>query len=272
MKNQELTKEVTYPSILFRLKNDYYAVSCRNVVTIMQSPEVEALPEAPKNVTGIFRYMEKVIPVISLRSLFGLPSVEEEANQLNHMLDARKQDHITWVKELDRCTKCRELFTLSKDPHQCALGRWFDHYKPENNTVKIHLQRLDEPHRKLHEAAVKLESCTEEESKHILDRVVSDYMPQVLAVLEETKKVFQEHKRTLLIVIHNGEHSFAMAVDEVLAVEELQDVAAKEEVKKLKGSAYITEIKKSPKLDRLVRLIEDDKLACIAENYQLEQA
>lgn len=271
MEKHEFTEEIFYPSILFRLQNDYYAVSCRNVASIMQLQEVESLPEAPENVLGIFRFREKIIPIISLRSLFGLLSVEEEIQRMNEMLDARKQDHMNWVKELDYCTKQGTLFTLSKDAHQCALGRWYEQYKPENGMIKMQLQKLEEPHRKLHEAAVKLENCdTKEERQGILERVVKEYMPQVLEVLEGTKTVFQEHRRALLIVIERDDNSFALAVDEVLSVEELQDVAAKEEVEKLKGSTCITEIKKSPKLNRLVRLIEDEKLAAMAKNYHLE--
>lgn len=271
MGNQEFIKDITYPSILFRLQNDYYAVSCRNVASIMQSQEVEALPEAPENVLGIFRFREKVIPILSLRSLFGMSSIEEEIQKMNQMLDNRKQDHVTWVKELDHCSRCGDLFTLAKDSHQCALGRWYDNYKPENNTIKMHLQKMEEPHRKLHMAASELEECLEEEKKEkIIKKVSKEYMPQVLAVLEGAKAIFRENMHNLLIVIENGEDAVALAVDEVLAVEELQDVAAKEDVEKLKGSAYITEIKKSPKLNRMVRMIEDDKLTAMAKNYNLE--
>lgn len=281
MSEKDLTENIIYPSILFRLQNDYYAVNCKHVASIMQIPDVESLPEAPKNVIGIFRFREKVIPIICLRSLFGQPTVEQEVEQFVEMLNRRKQDHLNWVKELSHCVQTGELFTLATNPHQCTLGQWYDNYEPENNTIKAQLKKLEEPHRLLHESGHEIEHCKKQyrdeaecaqQQRKILDKVTKDYMPRILNVLEDTKQTFREQKRTLLIVIDNGEDAFAMAVDEVLAVEELTDVAQEQQVEKLKGSVYINEIKKSTKLDRLILMIQDDKLAKLAQNYALEKA
>lgn len=279
MNEQVSSENMTYPTILFKLKNDYYGINCKNVASIMQLPEYERLPKAPENVIGIFRFRERVIPIISLRSLFGLPTAKEEAADFAKMLDKRKDDHINWVKELNRAVNTNEPFTLATDPHKCAFGRWYDQYEPESQTIKFHLKKIEEPHRMLHESALKAKGCSQNHDSCGLDECVKSaltdaehvYMPQIIELLDEAKDIFANHRHSLLIVIETDTDAFALTVDEVLSVEDLVDVATEEQVEKLKGSRYISEIKKSARSSRLVLMIDDHKLEEISQNCKLEE-
>lgn len=278
MNEQVSSENITYPTILFKLKSDYYGINCKNVASIMQLPNYERLPKAPENVVGIFRFREQVIPIISLRTLFGLPTMAEEAAEFAEMLDRRKQDHIHWVKELNHSVNTNEPFTLATDPHKCTFGRWYDNYEPESQTIKFYLKKIEEPHRLLHESALKTRNCLQEHDSETkeqrLREALSDaetvYMPQIIELLDEAKDAFANHNHSLLIVIETESDSFALTVDEVLSVEDLVDVASEEQVDKLKGSKYISEIKKSPKSSRLVLMLDDSKLAEISQNYKME--
>jgi len=280
MNEKGITENNYYPSVLFRLQKNYYSVNCKNVASIIQLPEIELLPDSPKNVLGIFRFQGKVIPVICLRSLFGMQTVEDEQQEFDNMMNARKQDHVVWVKEFAHCANTGDLFTLAKDSTKCALGLWYSRYQPIDGTLKIHLRKMEEPHRKLHAAVEELEYYRanftgqefEEKKSILLKQVSSEYMPQVLNVLEGAKEICRTHRRTLLIVIDTGERQVAISVDEVVSVEELTDVASTEEVKELKGNAYIKEIKKSTRMNRLIFMISDEKLAAMAEEYHLDKA
>jgi len=195
------------------------------------------------------------------------------------MMNARKQDHINWVKEFIRCADTGEPFTLASDENKCALGRWYNQYHTSNGMIRHQLKKIESPHRLLHGTVARLEDCRNhytgaefEAKKEALKReLTSAYMPQVLSILEDSKEIFRSQRRSLLIVIDTGSFSFAMSVDEVLSVEELVDVASTDEIKNLKGSPYIKEIKKSPRIDgRLIFVISDGKLAEIAREYRLE--
>jgi len=242
----------------------------------MLLPDIEELPHTPENVMGIFKFRDEVIPVVCLRSLFGKPSIEEEVKAFSDMMDARKQDHVNWVKEFDRCAGCGAVFTLAADAHQCALGCWYDQYEPDSATMRMQLRRMEEPHTKIHQSVGELEECRklykgeefEKKKQDILDRLEKDYMPKVLSVLEEAKTMYSQDRRTLLIVIDTGETSYAMAVDEVISVEMLSDVSTEEKVEKLKGSTYIKGIRRSPRMARLVFVINDIKLGRMAQDYR----
>ena len=44
-------------------------------------------------------------------------------------------------------------FSLSRDPHQCAFGKWYDNFKTDNEDLRSILNRFDEPHKKIHALA-----------------------------------------------------------------------------------------------------------------------
>lgn len=281
MENLSASESATttnYPYILFRLKKDFYAINCKNVASIMQMTDYEQLPNTPENVEGIFKFSSQVIPIISLRKLFSFPTLEQESAEFSAMLDQRKQDHINWVKELNRCVKQETPFTLAMDPHKCAFGRWYDRYESDSPTIKFHLRKIEEPHRLLHECAQRAQNCAKDHDSCSLETCLSDtlsdaesnYMPKIIELLDEAKDMFAAHLRSMLIVIDTGKDMFAVIVDEVLAVEDLIDIATEDQVDKLKGSRYITEIKKSAKSSRLVFLINELKLAEISENFKLK--
>ena len=156
-----MSKEIKYPYIVFKLVDTYYCVSSECISTIVQLPQYDKIPESPETVTGMFRYRNQVIQMLDLRTTFGFKSLAEECRDFEKMIDARKQDHIKWVNELETAVTAGTPFLLGRDPHQCALGRWYDSFTSENNVVNFHLRKIDDPHKRLHMAADNIEHCAE---------------------------------------------------------------------------------------------------------------
>ncbi len=73
--------------------------------------------------------------MMDLRITFGLKPIVEECKDFEQMIDARKQDHIHWVNELERYIKEGGSFTLAKDSHQCAFGKWYDNFTTDNHQL-----------------------------------------------------------------------------------------------------------------------------------------
>lgn len=269
---QREEENISYPSVVFQIKSAYYAVSSEYVAAIMQIPQYEILPDAPKSLVGLVNFREKVIPIISVRVLFGMPTLREESAAFTAMLEQRKQDHIHWVQELNRSVQDNVPFTLAKDPHKCEFGRWFDHYEPDNHTIRFHLNKIEEPHRLLHETAAALEKFQkdpdqEQRQKKMKAAVLQAeelYMPKILDLLEEAKELFDAVNHSILIVIEHPLNTFAIAVDSVISVEELADAEGKTDLQMLRGSQYLSKIKKSTKLTRLILLLDDGRVAEIA--------
>ncbi len=265
-----------YPSILFKVKNNIYSINSKNILSIMQLPAYEAVPDAPAYVTGMFLFRKDVIPMLDLRSVFGIPTLQEEYNSFTDMIEARIQDHINWVKELEKTTKEHTKFTLATDPHLCTFGKWYYSYKPTNNEIAHHLKKIDAPHRNLHHTAIEIENCdmiADEETRkkqknEILNHAKREYMPEIMRLLHETKELFHAAYKEMVLVL-NESHPVGLVVDEVLAVETLTKISDGEAMKQFQNQEYVECIYKSTKIPNLILSLNEQKLLKFTQDLEI---
>ncbi len=261
--------ENTFPWVVFKIKDNYYCVNSGDIATILRLPEYEQIPTSPSYMTGIFPYRGDIIQMLDLRTVFGLPTQTQEYEEFAEMLDARKQDHIKWVAALEHSVKTNEPFTLAADPHQCAFGRWYDSYIPENEAVRSHLKRIEDPHRNLHHAAEEAAACKQECDKckretclqDILHRAKEQYMPLILQLLDKTKSTFRERVFREMVLIRNDGSRLGLVVDEVVAVEHLESMNSEHIGHDGLGSVkFLTGIKTSPTVSSAILELNTQKL------------
>lgn len=258
-------EELACPYIVFKVRNNRYCINSRHVATIMQLPSFQVVPDVPAFVTGIFTHRDGVVQMLDLRTIFNIPSLNQEYKAFSDMLDVRKEDHVRWVAELDRTMKTGEKFSLATDPHQCAFGKWYDQFKTDNQTLRFHLNKIDEPHRLLHHAAHEMTECKQECDscqrdeclKSIMTRVKDQYMPVVLRLLDEAKDIFHStvyHEMVLVL----SDVAAGIVVDEVLAVEELEDMG--DQTSALHAVRYISAVKRSSKIPGIILELNEQSI------------
>lgn len=267
MKQTELQNdEIIFPSIVFKLNQSLYSIGSRHVVSIMQLPEYQLLPDAPPSVLGMMLFRGEAVPLLDLRSVFGQPTLKQENEAFNAMLEARKQDHIHWVTELERCTMMNEPFPLATDPHQCAFGKWYDHYQSDSHTINFHLKKIDEPHRLLHQAALDVERCShhcescerDECLKTILERAKASYVPTIVNLLDSAKELFKDAYREMVLVLKDR-RSVGIVVDEVLSVEDLSDLGGEGGGQNFQ-TGYVRAVKKSVRNKDVILELDEERL------------
>lgn len=270
-----MEEEIKYPYIVFKIADSYYCVSSGYISTIVQLPQYDKIPAAPANVTGMFRYRGQVIQMLDLRLTFGFKSLKEECREFEQMIDARKQDHIKWVNELERTTQSGDVFLLGRDPHQCALGRWYDNFTSENNLVNFHLRKIDDPHKMLHKAASEMDRCKEESGNtcqlgacqnDVMEKVKHEYMPSILQLLDETKDVFRSSMYREMVLLLDGT-KWGIVVDEIVAVEHLDIIDQREE--HLVGqTSFISNVLEGEKREDLIFELNIDALTNKMKEYE----
>ena len=254
-----MEKEIKYPYILFKIAGSLYCINSKYISTIVQLPDYSKIPAAPANVTGMFKHRNEVVQMLDLRITFGLKSISDECREFEEMIDARKQDHINWVKELEHFIEEGGSFRLAKDPHQCALGKWYDSFKTDNLTITTHLRKIEEPHAKLHMAADEAErckkdckNCSKEECLfNILKQVKNESMPTILNLLDQTKDLFRSTIYKEMVLILDG-IKWGIVVDEIVAVEELDPIESRDEDPMAKRCSYINHVMESPTSEGLI--------------------
>lgn len=217
--------------LTIKLETQLYAIDSSYVesISLLEEP-ISTLAESSVIKPGIIHSRGNVIPIINLRAALGLKTLEEEQNAFEEMLEQRKNDHIHWVQEMERCMNEEDTFHLATDPHKCAFGKWYDSYHTDNQSISFHLRKIDEPHRNLHHTAHLAFECPQncdecERDKCLFDQLKEDahtYMNIVVTLLDEAKTIFRENARTMCITIKDKNNSLlGLLVDEVLAVEPL---------------------------------------------------
>jgi len=60
----------------FRLKNELFAINVSKVLTILEMKPITKVPNSPEYMRGVINLRGNVLPVIDMRTKFGMPSVE----------------------------------------------------------------------------------------------------------------------------------------------------------------------------------------------------
>jgi len=218
-------------SLIFKLKGNLYAIDVNNIGGISLLPnEVTPMPSSQPYVKGIVKIHDKLITVVDLRELLNMANLESDYSSFKNMLDLRKEDHINWVSTLCECVEKKIPFTLTTNPHECALGKWLDNFKSESESINFHLSKLNVPHAQLHQDAIKIfgfQKEAGEKSERLIKRELNylkrELMPSILNLIDETKNVFlSEFKSLLLCLDYEGNKSLGVLVDKVMGVEETQ--------------------------------------------------
>ncbi len=276
MKRNLISGDVAdFPSLTFRVGGHFCAISARHVSGIMLMPDVVTpIPQVPAYCLGLVDVRGYVVPLIDLRTLFGLPSLKSQYHDFCDMIDSYKADHETWVNTLRECIVSKTPFPLSANAHGCHLGKWYDSYTPANQSVASQLKKLEEPHERFHESAALYEQYlanptgkpTLADVKTLFERSATLYKPEILKVLEDTKESFlREYQSILIILEQDNETVLSFIVDSVDTVETITRVPQAQEGGFWENSQFVLGIGRGERSTTNILMLDDMALCELAK-------
>lgn len=219
------------PWVVFKLKDEFFAISSQNVMSIVKAPKITILPQTPEYIKGIFRYRDEIFRLVDLRRLFSMKSTEEEYKEFSDLMDARANDHKNWLEELDKSVSEKRQFSLTTDPHKCAFGKWYDNFHSDNFLLQDLLQKFELPHKKIHAIAVKVEEAKQvgdfEKAHELIEKERKGNLAEMLNLFGEIKVVYKNMFSDLAVIMKDGNRKCAIAVDSVTSVETLNEIDTK---------------------------------------------
>ncbi|MDY2997901.1 MAG: chemotaxis protein CheW [Faecalimonas sp.] len=234
-----------------RLQEQLYAIDCRYVDSIFEiTQNITALPKADDSILGLIHVRGTMLPVLDLRKLFQMKTVQEEMAEFQDMISLMKKDHIDWVNTLKRCVDTQEEFTLATDPHCCKFGRWYDQYKPTSQVVQHYFGQINEPHIRLHQSALHCFAATDEaEKQRIIKEEAEKAMEQVLKSLDDAVDAYQKSYHKMCVTISDGVSQIGILVDEIVSTEELNHI---QELNFSSRESYVHTVAQTPKESNLL--------------------
>ena len=224
--------------LVFTLADQKYAVHVAGVreLTPSRDHEIRQLPQSPEHVVGALSLRGKVIAVRDLRTMIGLSSLDAETKEMIELLEAREQDHIKWIDELKRSVNEDREFTLARDPHKCAFGKWYDALVSDegrlqkltnsNFTLYRLIGQLDTPHKTIHSIANKVTKLMREQDNEgahrIIDHTSQRELGTMMSLLGQIRELLHSLRKPLIIVLESDDRRLGIQVDSVDSVVRIQ--------------------------------------------------
>ena len=255
------------PYLIFSVKERFFAISAGFIQEMLAVPAITHLPDAPPYVRGVINIRGKVYKLIDMRMRLGMKSHKQENEELIESLSEREKEHKNWLNELENCIKEDREFTLGVDPHKCKFGQWYDNFKTDNPAVSLELNKFDEPHRAIHETAEHVIELAhqgkKDEALAVIDERRNGELATMMNLFESMKKMFREAHREIAVILELDEDAFALAVDRLESVEDI-DIEEKKE-----QSAEVLEGIGGNFHGHIARRKESDQLLLLVDPYWL---
>jgi len=257
---------IDMPWVVFYLQDEQFAVSVNHVKEMVAMPKVISVPQTPDYIRGVIDLRGQVIAVLDLRSKLGMKSLADETEDLIHLLAQREQDHKNWIAELASSVQEHREFELATDPHKCAFGKWYDHFRTDNRILARCLKKFDEPHQKIHAIADKVKAMEKNEdfeaALELIKATKENELAEMIHLFSMARTLLGESNREIALVLEWEDKTLAVGVDSIETVEKLsasgtEDLPA---VAATRDNACITGIGKKGEKDALVQLIDVGKM------------
>lgn len=254
-----------FPWLIFKLEDNAFAVNCECITSITILPEnITKIPHMAGHMRGVLNLRGTIIPLLDMRSLFGLEALSSRTD----FLQVHIQSHKNWVDKLLETIDTKKPFELSLDPHKCAFGIWYDSYTSDNNMVAHQLKKIDEPHKRLHAIGAEVMGLIKEETpestqkiEELKEELTETIIPALMSTLERTDEMFKDSIREMIIVLEFSNTKIGLIVDEVHSVDQLTYLSKDAtDVKSSYDSRYVKGVGKSSKSDDMILLIDEDMI------------
>lgn len=256
-------KDFKHPWAILKLSGQFFAISVKHVETMVVVPDVVSVPDSPDYIKGVIDLRGKIFPLVDMRVRLGLSSLEEESVNFIKKIDMAKEEHLTWLKELESSIEENRPFTLTTDPHKCAFGKWYDSVVSQDLFLSRLLKNINQPHQEIYNLALKVEQLKKDNQSDEINKIIANIksgaFTRIMECFEIAQKEFLEDRNQIAVAINADGRSFALAVDSVESVEDLKEEgAAKEE--DLEGINQETTVKYS-----IGKTMEDKMIVVISD-------
>jgi purine-binding chemotaxis protein CheW len=214
------------PWVVFRLKEELYAVEAQHTQEMLVAPNVTHVPNSPAHLRGIINLRGKVMPLVDLRLRLGMGSSQEDVEELVELLRKRETDHHNWLEELESSIREDRAFKLTTDPHACAFGKWYDAFHTDDLKLGAILIAFDYPHKQVHaiglESREMIDRGDKEGALGLIERTRDGALARMIGLFEQARHMIRKQHTEIAIVLDLEGENLAVTVDSVLAVETLE--------------------------------------------------
>jgi chemotaxis signal transduction protein len=218
--------------LIVRQHEMLFALSFGFVKRILIPREILPLPEMPPFVRGLIHTGGKAIPLLDLSLLLDQSEYQEEIESLVSLLHEREEDHRTWLAELELSIREKRPFRLSRNPHRCAFGIWYDSFNADDRHLMAALEKFKAPHNRIHaiaeEALDLAEKGDHQAALEIIEKARDSELHTLIDMFDITRIIIRDRRHRLAVILSQDENELALYVDAVEGLERFDESAFSE--------------------------------------------
>ncbi|CAD6881264.1 hypothetical protein [Methylomonas albis] len=163
-----------------------------------------------------------VFPYVSLWDLLDIKSKYLEYEELKSFLEIRRKDHLDWIADLENSILNHGVFTKSRNPRECAFGKWYYAYTPKHKRLSLLLSYFERPHALIHELADTLLTMAEtgraDQALLALKQAKDSTLMELLTIFESTIELVVDLQRRLIVLAKHDAQYLAIGIDAVIDI------------------------------------------------------
>ena len=201
------------------VESSTYGIELSWVKEILTLDNVRPIASSVSHTRGAIMVRGNPIPLVDLRKYFGKNALLDDRKKIVDLLDARRQDHIDWLNELEACVNENRDFKKATDPTKCAFGMWMQGYKPDTPELEREFAAFDEPHREIHAVAEQVLFLAKEgnmtKARERLVEAKEFELKRMLTLFDEVKTYILTSSREIAIIVGSNDSFCGFVVDSV---------------------------------------------------------
>ncbi len=219
--------EIENKYLVVELSDSRYGVPISDVREIISMPKITDIPGKKQGMRGIIKVREENYPLMDMRTLFNLPSLEQEDGEMIEMMAEREKDHIAWMDELIASVRDKREFRLTTDPHECKFGQWYYSFHTDSLDLSIYLSNFEIPHKRIHDVGKKVQESVKrndyDEAERIIDSAKKNELKMLVELFKEAPEQIKNSHRELAVIIEKDDSQFAVSADKVVGIAEFPE-------------------------------------------------
>lgn len=233
--------------LVFTAATQPYALGSHDLLQILDVPAATPLPLAPPHIRGVIDVQGANLPLVDLRILLGLPSLQQEIADLVRTLAARRQDHVNWLTKLKDAVSSNSEVTVQTDPHKCNFGIWYDRYESSSATFTTYLKRFDKPHQAIHRIAIEAKELMTrgrmDAARALVHETENTVLQGLLALFDGFEARLRRHTHEYAVVLRREGQAFALVVDNLVVFDIFAETARELPLSARSGQAnFVTHV------------------------------
>lgn len=205
--------------LVFTANKNLFGVPHHEVISVMDVPEITHVPKLPPEIRGIVLFREENIPLFDLRVCFNTIPRAQQTRELVENLAQRRQDHVNWLRTLEKEVHDNHPITVQTDPHLCAFGKWYDRFEADNLNLRNYMKLFDVPHKAIHAIAVEAKQLVSqgnvEAANALIKKAEAETLSRLLSLFDGIGDLVGKYLKEYMVVFDTGLRPFAVAVDDI---------------------------------------------------------